>query len=367
MTDTKTEIVPTEERPIPQSTMMAVEQSRAIQEVQAAFVIAKNYPRDEVTAENRIVQACKRVSLAEQAEYAYPRGGQQITGPSIRLAETLARYWGNLNYGIRELSNNSSVSEMEAYCHDLETNTKASRVFRVPNERHSRRGVTKLSDPRDVYENNANQGARRLRACILEVIPGDVVEIAIEQCHKTLSGQSDTPIKDRIKAMVAAFEGLGVSKAQIEERFQKNVQALLEVDLVKLRQIFSSIKDGMSKAEDWFQVSQVEKLKERISEMFDPEHGKVPEDNPTQLEELLEEAETPQDIPWDKTDICYPKPTVGRPSNWVNTLTDLSVDIKSEQWCEAVMATLQEFDIPCVDDVPAEARKDFVDALKERL
>ena len=74
-----------EEKPTQQA-MVASNQSRAIQEVQASFVMAKQFPRDEVFAERRIVEACKRMSLAKQAEYAYPRGGTQITGPSIRLS-----------------------------------------------------------------------------------------------------------------------------------------------------------------------------------------------------------------------------------------------------------------------------------------
>ena len=89
--------------------MVAVEQTRAIQETQAAFVIAKQFPRDEIKAERKIVEACKRRELAEQAEYSYARGGQEIVGPSIRLAETCARYWGNLNYGIREIARGNGV------------------------------------------------------------------------------------------------------------------------------------------------------------------------------------------------------------------------------------------------------------------
>ena len=57
--------------------------SRQAQEVQAAMVIAKKFPRDEVESYNRIMQSCKRKSLAESAMYEYPRGGTKVTGPSI--------------------------------------------------------------------------------------------------------------------------------------------------------------------------------------------------------------------------------------------------------------------------------------------
>lgn len=68
--------------------------SRQAQEVQGAMVIAKRFPRDEVESFNRIMQSCKRKSLAESAMYEYPRGGTKVSGPSIRLAEAMAQNWG---------------------------------------------------------------------------------------------------------------------------------------------------------------------------------------------------------------------------------------------------------------------------------
>ena len=64
--------------------------NRQAQEVQAAMVIAKRFPRNEVDSFNRILRSCQRKSLAETATYEYPRGGAKVTGPSIRLAEAMA-------------------------------------------------------------------------------------------------------------------------------------------------------------------------------------------------------------------------------------------------------------------------------------
>src|SRR6185436_20398893 len=44
--------------------------AREAQEVQAAIIVAQKFPRDEIEAERRIMQACKRKGLAEQAMYA---------------------------------------------------------------------------------------------------------------------------------------------------------------------------------------------------------------------------------------------------------------------------------------------------------
>ena len=230
--------------------------SRQMAEVQSAMVIAKKFPRDETAAISRITQACQRLRLAEAAMYSYPRGGQRITGPSIRLAEAIAQAWGNLDYGIVELEQRDGESVVMSYCVDLETNTRQTKVFTVKHERSRQAGNVRLNDPRDIYELTANQGARRLRACILGIIPGDVIDLAVEKCEETLKGGNGEPLIDRIRKMVLAFEKLGISKEMIENRLLHKIEATDGSEFVGLRQIYQSLKDGMSKREDWFKVKQ---------------------------------------------------------------------------------------------------------------
>ena len=203
----------------------ATESSRAVAEVQAALFIARTNPRDQKRAMDRILNACCRPSLAESAIYAYARGGSSITGPSIRLAEAVAQQWGNMQFGIRELSNQGGKSEVQAFAWDVETNTRREITFTVPHIRHTKKGSYKLEDPRDIYELVANQGARRLRACILAVVPGDVVEAAVNQCQITLQSHTDVTAEG-IKKLIEAFEPLSVTKAQIEKFCQCRAEAI---------------------------------------------------------------------------------------------------------------------------------------------
>lgn len=232
--------------------LVAIEQQRAIAEVQAAMTVAKRFPRDENAALQRILKACQRRSLAESALYAYPRGNETVTGPSIRLAECIAQKWGNLEFGIRELSQAGGVSEVEAYAMDLETNTRQTKIFHVPHRRHTQKGSYPLTDPRDIYEHVANQGARRLRACILGVIPGDVVEEAIAECERTVK-RGDEPIEARLKKMVEAFEPLGVSQAQIEKRLNHKLETTSETELLNLRKIYRTLNDGFADVSQFFE------------------------------------------------------------------------------------------------------------------
>lgn len=233
---------------------VSIESSRAIAEAQGKLLIAKRFPRNQVEAYQNAMNACKRPSLAEKAIYSYPKGGQTVSGPSIRLAEELARCWGNIDFGIKELSQKDGESEMQAYCWDTETNTISSQTFVVPHVIDTRTGQKKLTTTRDIYENNANMAGRRLRARILAVLPPDLVEDAVRECRKTLAGKNDQPIEDRIKKMVMAFQKFGVKPETIEKRLGRPIDTMTAEDVSEFVGIFNSLKDGNSSIQDWFDV-----------------------------------------------------------------------------------------------------------------
>ncbi|NEV64135.1 hypothetical protein [Thiorhodococcus minor] len=233
----------------------ASEQHRSEAEIQAAMVIAKRFPRDPVQATDRILQACTRPALAEGALYAYPRGSELVTGPSIRLAEALAQGWGNVQFGVRELSQSRGESTVEAFAWDLETNTRQVKVFQVAHVRHTRRGQFKLEDPRDVYELVANQGARRLRACILGILPGDLVEAAVKQCELTQANAGGAT-EEQVKQLVEAFAKIGVTQEQITKFLGHRLDSVIGAEVIRLRKVFTSIRDGMAKPGDFFPVEE---------------------------------------------------------------------------------------------------------------
>jgi hypothetical protein len=240
-------------RPTTVAAVVQVEQQRAIAEVQAAMMIARANPRDPIAAMDRILNACTRPGLADAAVYTYARGGSDISGPSIRLAEAMAQSWGNMAFGIRELDQRAGESTVQAYAWDIESNTRREVTFQVPHIRYTKKGSYKLEDPRDIYETMANNGARRLRACILAVIPGDVTEAAVNQCEVTMKTKADTS-PEAMQKMLTAFEPFGVTKDQIETRIQRHLDAIQPAQVVSLKKIYASLRDGMSQPADWFEV-----------------------------------------------------------------------------------------------------------------
>lgn len=244
---------------------VAIEANRAIAEAQGKLVIAKRFPRDEVDAYAKAMQACQRQSMAEKAFYSFPRGGQVVSGPTIRFAEELARCWGNIDYGIKELSQDDGKSEMQAYAWDLETNAQSVQNFTNPHQREQGKKMVALTSQRDIYENNANMATRRLRSRILAILPSWFVEDAVEECKKTLAGKNETPLIDRVKKMVVSFGKLGVTQEQIEMKLKKKIDAMNANDFTDFVGIYNAIKQGESKIADWFDAPPVaSKLTEEL-------------------------------------------------------------------------------------------------------
>lgn len=230
--------------------------ARATQEIQAALVIAQRFGRDEVKAKSRILTACQRKELAEVAEYEYSRGGTRITGPTIDLLRAIANRWGNLRYGWSEVDRRDGdpcgMSMIRCFAWDLLSNGQAERTFAVKHWRDTSNGGYPLKDERDIYELIANQAARRVRACLEEVIDSDIVQAAVDQCRRTLVHGEKVPLSDRAAGVVNAFTEFGVTQEMIETRLGNKMTAISENQLASLRRIYKSLKDGVGKREDYF-------------------------------------------------------------------------------------------------------------------
>jgi hypothetical protein len=233
--------------------LVSVESQRAVAEVQARMLIARANPRDSVRCMDRILNDCTRPTLAKSAIYQYARGGTDIRGPSIRLAEAIAQRWGNIASGIKEIARHGEYSECVAYAWDLETGFYDERQFQVRHWRDTRQGGYQLKDERDIYELIANFGQRRKRAVLLTVIPGDVTEAAVQACERTMTAKADTS-PEGIKQMLAAFAEFNVTQPQIEARIQRRLDAIRPAQVVMLEKIYNSLRDGMSDPADWFEA-----------------------------------------------------------------------------------------------------------------
>ena len=232
----------------------AVEQSRAVAEVQAAIYVARQFPRSISAARTALQTSCGTMALASKAFYRFPRAGGAVSGSSIHLAKELARCWGNIQDGVSELRRDDEYhqSEMQAWAWDIEANTRHVLTFIVPHAKFAGGKVSPLIDLRDIYENNANNGARRLREAIFATLPDWFIEEGEELCRETLNKGDGKPLPDRIAGAIAVFDGMGVSADRLEQKLGRTSDKWNGHDLAQLLITHKSIQRREIAIEDEF-------------------------------------------------------------------------------------------------------------------
>lgn len=256
---------------------------RESQEIQARMLVARNFPRDPIKAMDKIINAFTRPTLCEDATYQYGRGGTDVSGLSIRAAEVLAQNWGNIACGVVELTRAGGQSECLSYATDLETGFHDEKRFFVRHWRDKKGGRgAPVTEERDIYEVIANYGARRKRACILAVIPSDVQEAAERQIDVTLKTKIEIT-EDSLKKLVEAFATYGVTQEMIEKRIQRHLATMLPAQMLTMKRIYASLRDGMSEVESWFEVP---------PPVETAANDKAPPDAGTQTDQVKEQLRT---------------------------------------------------------------------------
>lgn len=242
----------------PATQMSVFQESKELSEIKGKMFLARQFPRDPEMSLQSVLRECQRKDLAEAAQYEFPRGDSVVRGPSIRLVEVLARHWGNIMSGFTEVDVQGDTTTIKCFAWDLETNASDEKTFSVKHERSTKKGSYKLTDERDIYEMVANKAARRKRACMLAVMPGWYVDAALEECDKTLADsltEGDESMETIIEKTVNAFAGFGITPEQISTKLNKEIDKLSNNDIVKLRHLYSAIKDGFVKATDAFGIA----------------------------------------------------------------------------------------------------------------
>ena len=258
--------------------MVAKEQAK----IQAQVFMAKQFPRKMDEVMNRITASCERPSLAQISEYEYPRGGQKITGASIRLLEVIAQCYGNISHSWKELTRDMTNhrSTCLAYAWDLETNLYSELEFEVYHYRSAKGQRILLTDDRDIYELVANQATRRVRRCLENVVPRDIVEDAREQCKVTMNTRVDW--QSKIDNQIQYFnDTYGVRLSQIEEYFGMSRRGFTSNTFAALTRIYTSVRDGVSKIEDYFPKEEKKGVKNKLSKNETPTQNPTPNEEPT--------------------------------------------------------------------------------------
>lgn len=232
---------------------VSIEVERAVAEARGKMQLAKMFPRDLTRAHAELMQACKSPSFAAAAFYNVPRGQGSVSGPSIRLAEEVARVVGNFQYGHRELSRDDKKSEVEVFAWDVENNNLSTRQITVMHVIDTKQGPKACRDQKEIDDKISNVASKQLRGRILALVPKWLLEDAVAACKLTLTGGNDEPIAVRVRRMTQAFAKYGVTTEHLAAYLGHKLDEVMLDELVDLQGVFNAIKEGVPPS-DFFGV-----------------------------------------------------------------------------------------------------------------
>lgn len=235
--------------------------ARERHELQASFTMAHQFPREVEKAWNMALTICGQAAFARDAIYSYPRGGSTIEGPSVQLARELARYWGNIRYGVRVVAMDTDWIHLQGYCMDLEANTQITLEDKFKNLIFRKKKGWIRPDERDLRELLNRRGAILERNCVLKTLPHMWVEQAMERIKATLNAASKGDLATSpdmvIEQLLAGFSTLGVTPEMLERKLGHPLAELGPKELTGLRGIYASLRDGQTERADHFEFSEV--------------------------------------------------------------------------------------------------------------
>lgn len=142
-------------------------------EIDSQIATAKQYPRDIAKVKRDMISfATLDEETAESCFYNLPRGGKNIQGPSVRLAEIAVSCYGNLRAGVRIIDTVSNGDNphvvIQAICHDLEKNVAVTI--------EKRRRITKKKSKDSIDEDDINLAANAgsaiaFRDAVYKIVP----------------------------------------------------------------------------------------------------------------------------------------------------------------------------------------------------
>ncbi len=234
-------------------------------ELKTAITLAQMNPRNEAKSIGALMRSCRLPSFCEKAIYSFPRGGSTIEGPGAILAREMGRCWGNMRWGVRIASQDDKTVHVRGYAYDLESNSyvEMEAKFNKLVQRKVKVGTQRLTkwvqpDERDLRELVNKHGAICVRNSILQLIPKDVVEDAMAAIKYTqVEAAKGNIAQDPVAAarsLIGGFVSIGVTEDQLKAHLGKSVMAVTAKELADLRNIYSSIRDGLTTAVEHFGI-----------------------------------------------------------------------------------------------------------------
>jgi hypothetical protein len=250
-------------------------------EVNQQIATAKRFPRNLKAVYGEVLTlATGDEETAESCFYSVPRGGKQIEGPSIRMAEILASSWGNMRVASRIVAEDGGSVTCEGLAWDLEKNVciSAQAARKLHGKKDRRTGERLPPDADEIALAKMSGQAIARRNAILQVIPGAWIKTVMSEVRKVAIGKADT-LPNRREKVLDYLAKMGVQRDRVLRLLgAESVDAIDGEGVLTLRGIAQRIKDGETTVDEAFAVSdrKARELDEKLAPPKPPAKPKAP-------------------------------------------------------------------------------------------
>lgn len=235
------EVLPVEAQDVQIVQVDAVERAN----VDSQVATAKRYPRDiRRSIDNSVVMATMNQETAQSCNYALPRGGKPITGPSVHLAKIIVSNWGNMRTEAKVVQITDKQVISRGTCWDLETNVASA--FEVRRSIIGKNGQRFSEDMITVTGNAANSIA--YRNAVFAVIPKAITDRVYYAAQKFITGDlsdSDKLLKVRTGIINNFKNSYGITEEEVVKMCGKQTVNQIGADEISmLMGTIQALKDG---------------------------------------------------------------------------------------------------------------------------
>lgn len=220
-------------------------------ETQSQLAAAHSYPRSvsRFLKESQGL-ATLSVEVAESCMYSLPRGGKNITGPSIRLAEIMASSYGNLQVASRIVGVEATEVVAQGMAWDMEKNLRCVAEVR---RRITNKNGSRYNDDMITITGNA-AASIALRNAVFRVVPRAYVDSVFDVVRKTAVGEAKT-LPDRRAKILERLQKMGVSQERVLSKLEvRGVDDITLEHLEFLIGLGTAIKSGDAQIDEAFPI-----------------------------------------------------------------------------------------------------------------
>lgn len=258
---------------VPETASVAIA-AAAKASIEARYILALRRPRDIDKVRTQLMAECARPGFAESAIYRKPVGSKYndetgqwektyAEGLSVRFAEAALRHMTNIYQSAMSIYDDDTKAIVRVTLLDLESNSTVEfdvtvtktveRKALKKNQKPISTRTNSYGDPVFIVEatddevlNKTNALiAKARRNCMLQLVPGDILDDCENKCRETQKNQDAKDPAAARKKIFDNFAGIGVMPDQLKNYLGLEGEAhLLPAQLGELRAIFSAIKDG---------------------------------------------------------------------------------------------------------------------------